>query len=132
MFAALLLIFSLSAAPAPGAIDRHVTQANIQTTICVKGYASKVRPPVSFTGPLKAKLVGYGYLSAWQLDHMISLELGGAPRDLKNLWIEPIAQAHVKDREENRLHKAVCDGSVSLRSAQRQIVATAMRLLAGG
>ena len=31
----------------PGAIDPAVTQADIQSTICVTGYADTVRPPVA-------------------------------------------------------------------------------------
>ena len=57
-------------------------------------------------------------------DHLVALELGGAPRDPKNLWPEPYAGpygAHVKDKLENRLHVLVCNGSMALRTAQHLI-----------
>ncbi|MDO9010340.1 MAG: hypothetical protein Q7U78_00830 [Gallionella sp.] len=37
----------------PGAIDSVVTQGNIHSTVCVKGYAKTVRPPANFTNKLK-------------------------------------------------------------------------------
>jgi hypothetical protein len=39
-----------------------VTQANIATTICVRGYTANVRPPAAFTGALKRlQIAQYGY-----------------------------------------------------------------------
>jgi hypothetical protein len=70
----------------------------------------------------------YGYadtnLSSYEEDHLISLELGGSPKDPKNLWPEPYNipnGARVKDKLENLLHKMVCNGSISLAEAQREI-----------
>jgi hypothetical protein len=81
------------------------------------------------TGPLKQQLMGaYGFAgrdpSAYELDHLISLELGGAPRDPANLWPEasdPRPGFHEKDQAENYLHKQVCSGAMSLRQAQSAI-----------
>jgi hypothetical protein len=65
------------------------------------------------------------YGSALEIDHIVSLELGGS-NDIANLFPEKL-NAHpgyrVKDRLENRLHALVCAGSVSLLSAQRSIAA---------
>ena len=36
----------------PGAVDPGITQANIQSTVCVKGYTKTVRPPAHFTNKL--------------------------------------------------------------------------------
>jgi hypothetical protein len=58
-----------------------------------------------------------------EIDHIVSLELGGS-NSIANLFPEPgsgIANYHVKDRLENRLHDMVCSGGVSLRAAQQQI-----------
>jgi len=45
----------------PGSINPSVTQDNIHNTICVAGYSKNVRPPVSYTAPLKIKLMkSYG------------------------------------------------------------------------
>lgn len=57
----------------------------------------------------------------YEVDHLVPRELGGAD-DLLNLWPQPWVgtnNAHVKDREENRLHRAVCAGTVTLAAAQR-------------
>lgn len=110
----------------PGAADPAVTQANVQSTICVTGYTTRVRPPISYTEPLKKDLVRRygltGSLSSYELDHLVPLEVGGAPRSVHNLWPESRAQhpgADEKDRLENRLHDQVCQGRVSLADAQR-------------
>jgi hypothetical protein len=57
----------------------------------------------------------------YEYDHLISLELGGAPSDARNLWPEPGTSPNPKDRLENRLHRMVCDGAISLSAAQCQI-----------
>jgi hypothetical protein len=55
-----------------------------------------------------------------EIDHIVSLELGGS-NAIANLYPEPgagTADYHVKDRLENRLHELVCAGRLSLRAAQ--------------
>ena len=55
-----------------------------------------------------------------EIDHIISLEIGGS-NDIANLYPEPgsgPASYHVKDKLENKLHKLVCDGSMTLHAAQ--------------
>jgi hypothetical protein len=113
----------------PGAIDTNITQDNIQSTICVSGYTTTVRPPTKYTNALKTQQIkDYGYtdtnLSNYEEDHLISLELGGSPQDPKNLWPEPyniLNGARVKDRLENLLHVMVCNGSITLTEAQQEI-----------
>jgi hypothetical protein len=106
----------------PGALNPDVRQATIARTICVRGWTRTVRPPVSYTNALKARqLREYGLrgpLSGYQEDHLISLELGGAPVDPRNLWPEPYPRAADVDRIENELNRRVCDGSLSLAAAQ--------------
>ena len=58
---------------------------------------------------------------AYEVDHLISLELGGS-NSIRNLWPEKQPGARSKDKIENRLHEDVCDGTISLRTAQKQIV----------
>jgi hypothetical protein len=58
-----------------------------------------------------------------EVDHLISLELGGAD-DPRNLWpqpYEPRPGAHEKDLVEDYLHRQVCAGAMSLADAQHQI-----------
>ncbi len=55
-----------------------------------------------------------------EIDHIISLEIGGS-NDIANLYPEPgsgPANYHIKDKLENKLHKLVCDGSMTLHTAQ--------------
>src|SRR4051812_46779771 len=69
----------------PGVVNPDVTQANIAATVCRHGWTRTIRPPTDYTNALKLKQmreygVG-GAMSEDQEDHLISLELGGAPPD---------------------------------------------------
>jgi hypothetical protein len=120
----------------PGATNPDVTQSTIKSTICVSGWTSTVRPPTSYTNPLKVEQIAeYGYSDTstadYEEDHLIPLELGGAPRDPKNLWPEPRYDAGGstsadKDTVENALKKKVCAGTMTLATA-RHIMATDWR-----
>ncbi len=109
----------------PGAIDNTVTQDNIDSTICVPGYTKTVRPPVSVTEPQKLEsMKSYGFTdspSNYEFDHLIPLELGGAPDDPKNLWPQPHSSSFTKDGIENYLHDQVCSGNMDLKTAQHEI-----------
>ena len=108
----------------PGVLNPDVTQTTINATICKRGWTRTIRPPVSYTNDLKRKgLRQYGLRgppSAFQEDHLISLELGGHPSDPRNLWPEPYPRAAAVDRIENELNAQVCAGSLSLTEAQRR------------
>jgi hypothetical protein len=115
----------------PGATNSQVTQANIKDTICKSGWTATIRPSTSFTNALKEKQkVDYGLAnpnSAYEEDHLIPLELGGAPSAAANLWPEPINSvstgAKSKDVEENSLKARVCKGQMTLTGAQELILA---------
>ena len=110
----------------PGATDPTVTQENIHSTVCVKGYTKTVRPPASYTNRLKKKQIReYGYADKnprdYEEDHLIPLNIGGNPSDEKNLWPEPRKSewnAAKKDQLEFALYKQVCAGRVGLKAAQ--------------
>src|SRR5205085_5255947 len=113
----------------PGALDLRVSSSTTAGTICRAGYTATVRPPVSVTDRIKREqMAAYGLagqpLSAYELDHLISLELGGAPADVANLWPESWTgdgSAHQKDAVETHLKREVCTGAMSLSDAQRMI-----------
>jgi hypothetical protein len=115
----------------PGAVNSAVTQANIQQTICMRGYSKSVRPPQSFTKVAKrAGIRQYGFndmrLRDYEEDHLISIGLGGSPTAPQNLWPEPHHViggwgSYAKDRLEDRLHVLVCHGRVPLAQAQQDI-----------
>lgn len=107
----------------PGLADSTKTQ----DIICAKGYTTKsVRPPASYTTKLKHQQLASGYKENdpyAEEDHLISLELGGDPRNPLNLWPQPWNSptgngAKKKDALENRLHKLVCTGQMTLLQAQ--------------
>jgi hypothetical protein len=115
----------------PGAVNPHVTQATINSTICVSGWTSTVRPPSSYTTSLKQQQLATGYAyhgdtntSDYEEDHLLSLELGGSPTSINNLWPEPYSGgegARLKDQVENRLHQLVCDHQLALTTARHTI-----------
>jgi len=112
----------------PGAINPLVTQDNIKTTICVKGWTKTIRPPVTYTNRLKKKQMADmnlpGKMSDYEEDHLISLELGGHPTDPKNLWPQLwVGQwgARKKDVVETRLNRLVCAGKITLADAQKMV-----------
>ena len=139
LLSAALLLTAAAPAPAPdlpnphttpGALNPAITQANIHATICSRHWSTRsIRPPEEYTYRLKRhQLRAWHYrdrrTSHYEEDHLISLELGGAPRDPRNLWPEPWrgrCGAHAKDRVENALNRQVCRGRLSLRRAQREI-----------
>jgi hypothetical protein len=112
----------------PGATNPDITQDNIKQTICNRGHwtTKSIRPPTTYTNKLKKKQIAeYGFkdknMKAYEEDHLIPIELGGNPRDPRNLWPEKWDGkygAHVKDKLENRLHKLVCNGTLTLKAAQ--------------
>lgn len=113
----------------PGSYNPDVTQSTINSTICVSGWTSTVRPPTSYTNPLKVQgIADYGYsdtnVSDYEEDHLVPLELGGSPRDPQNLWPEPHSgseNSYSKDSVENKLKSAVCAGTITLDSARSAI-----------
>jgi hypothetical protein len=108
----------------PGALNPDVTPATIRQTICSRGWTKTVRPPSSFTSSLKlVQIRQYGFTGGptdYQEDHFISLELGGAPNDPKNLWPERRPRADQVDSIENDLNARVCSGEISLAEGQRR------------
>jgi|HubBroStandDraft_4_1064222.scaffolds.fasta_scaffold59061_4 hypothetical protein len=115
----------------PGALNLEVTQTTISATICVRGWTRTVRPPAQYTTALKRQqLSKFGYadhhLSDFEEDHLIPLDLGGAPYDARNLWPQPRAtadgwNADLKDELEAVLARRVCSRQVPLADAQQAI-----------
>jgi len=120
-----------------GVINPNITQENISQNICNPHWSTKsIRPSVSYTNNIKSQYLSdpqWNYtdknMGDYELDHVISLELGGSPADPKNLYPEPYNNtmndidygAHSKDKVENYLHKQVCNGEITLAEAQKEI-----------
>lgn len=120
----------------PGATDPAVTSADVKSTICDSAWyrqAEAKRPPVTVTEGWKRDLLtAYGLpepMGAYELDHLVPLELGGAAADERNVWPEsnyPSGDAHItkdvhnpKDAVEYAARQAVCHGTMSLPDAQK-------------
>jgi hypothetical protein len=92
----------------------------------VPGYTEAVRPSSTYTNGIKAKLLREAGLdessmSEYELDHIVPLALGGHPRKLANLTLQPWEGEHgakQKDLLERRLQMMVCGGKISLSEAQ--------------
>ena len=68
--------------------------------------------------------IDYGRAAEYELDFLITPELGGAA-DPRNLWPQPygatVWNAYVKDELEQHLGRMVCAGTLDLATAQRDI-----------
>jgi hypothetical protein len=107
-----------------GVLNPDVTQATIGNTICVRGWTAIIRPPSSYTTELKiSQLPADANPSDYEEDHLMPLELGGAPMDPRNLHPVRWMQARADDKQENRLHRLVCAGSMTLMKAQIEMSA---------
>jgi len=109
--------------------DRHCTPGKVATTdvnrICTPGYTKRVR---NVSDSTKNRVYfNYGIRrhspGQYEIDHLVPLELGGS-NSIKNLFPEAAKSVpgfHQKDRLENRFHQKVCDGEMSLRTAQSKM-----------
>ena len=109
------------------AINPSVTQANIHETICVKSWTKTVRPSSYYTNKIKKRLmkeqgIPLADMSKYELDHIIPLDLGGAPRDPANMMLQPWSQADKKDGDERRMKNLVCKGTLTLENGQQYFV----------
>ena len=125
LVAALLLVAGPAAAQLPNpTLTPGATRAVTFHTLCTPGSAGKARAVSAATK--RAVFARYHVTptpGAYEVDHLISLELGGS-NDVTNLWPQPYhgkLNAHDKDRLENRLHALVCRGQVPLTDAQHAI-----------
>lgn len=131
----IIILASLAVLAAPcladPALNSDVNQHNIGATICVSGYTKQIRPPASYTNPIKKRLmreqgIPLADIHDYELDHIIPLALGGCPRCTDNLMLQPWngpSGAHKKDRLEVKLQCLVCTGQVTLADAQQDIYA---------
>ncbi len=99
------------------------------------GWTATIRPPSAYTSTLKvAQVLQYGYRDRdprhYEEDHLVPLEVGGAPRDPRNLWPQPMSAtladgtaigADEKDDLEDDFKRRVCSGEMALADAQRAI-----------
>lgn len=110
------------------ALNPDVSQDTLKQTVCSPGYTKSVRPASSYTHAVKLRLLREAGLDPsrageFELDHIVPLVLGGHPRKLSNLALQPWDEATTKDLLEVRLQRQVCGGQMSLFAAQACIAA---------
>lgn len=112
----------------PGRTLPGVTAAEV----CTPGWATDHRNvPASVRRQVLAR---YGVPTdrhfEGELDHLISLQLGGT-NAAENLWPQAGKIPNEKDLIEGRLHRLVCSGRLELAEAQRRIAADWTAVSAG-
>ena len=112
----------------PGATDPTVTQENYLLLMCFPGHADRVRPPASYLEELKAIQIRWYRISMsptdLELNYVVPLELGGAPRDPRNIWPAPKTNPY-KDTVAatlNMLLRRACNAEITLAEAQTRVV----------
>src|SRR5262245_47346817 len=107
----------------PGAYYKKLTKSVICSPTFRTGPIRNVPQSLKFAVEREYGMEEKRYGSALEVDHIISLQLGGS-NDIANLFPEGLF-AHpgykVKDKLENKLQDLVCDGTMTLRSVQRGI-----------
>ena len=107
-----------------------VTRDVHMAVLCLAGSTKDVR---NVTQSMKNEVFSrYGFIKGkfkpgdYEIDHFISLELGGA-NDIKNLWPQPYSKsgtvfgAREKDVVETNLHRRICNKQITLQAAQKII-----------
>jgi len=110
-------------------LNPDITQENIHDTVCRKRFTKTIRPAVVYTNGVKFKLMREAGIpeedaGKYELDHIVPLAVGGHPRKLANLMLQPYAGAlgaRQKDRLELKLQNMVCNNELALATAQREI-----------
>jgi hypothetical protein len=108
------------------ALNPNVDESTIDLTICRSGYTKSVRPATNYSNGVKKKLmreagIDVTRIGDFELDHIVPLALGGHPRKLSNLMLQPWdgeRGAKIKDVLEVRLQSLVCHGELDLTDAQ--------------
>lgn len=96
-----------------GESDKFITQDTIHKTICVPNYTAKIRNVTEGEKNYVLNRDKQTVKGCCEVDHFLSLELGGTNNKDKNLWAEPYSGkygAREKDKVETRLHKMICAG----------------------
>ena len=128
---ALYALATIAALTAPAVgddppLNPAVTQATIETTICLPGWTKHARLSPRRAICLKMKLIHDEGLPEeaivdFQLDHRIPIVLGGAVEDRRNFQLQDWEEASQKDATESCLGRAICAGRIELDDARRRI-----------
>jgi hypothetical protein len=109
----------------PGAYYSKLTKSVICSASFRTGTIRNVSDTEKHLVEIAYGMVAQPYGRTIEIDHIVSLELGGS-NDIANLFPEPgsgQANYHVRDKLENKLHSLVCAGTMTLHAAQTAIAA---------
>jgi hypothetical protein len=116
--------------PDPQKTPGHATYHSAATVCAIKSTKDERNVPDSVKQEVyadygEAKCAGHcSGPQGCEIDHLISLELGGA-NTIDNLWPQPYDSewnAHDKDRLEGKLHQMICKAkTITLKDAQKEI-----------
>src|SRR5206468_201451 len=112
-----------------GAYSTGLTKAVICSSSFRTGPIRNVPDSVKHAVEVEYGLAPKSYGRAIEIDHIVSLELGGS-NDIANLFPEPgrgAADYHVKDKLENQLHRMVCAGAITISAARQRIASDPCR-----
>jgi hypothetical protein len=99
----------------------------LEMNICAPHFsATAIRKTIkNFPGLKKKACSEYGITKcdkSVEGDHLISIELGGCPDCLTNLWPQPMDEARIKDYQvEDVLPRLICAGKITLADARKCI-----------
>lgn len=114
-----------TALPRPDLTPGAVRQVSVEEICEVEEQTSRPRVDI-MTAQQVFEHYGADFRRAaeYELDFLITPELGGTA-DIRNLWPQPYASttwnAHVKDELEQLFRQRVCEGTMDIRTAQREI-----------
>lgn len=108
-------------------LNPKVTQATINKTICVSGWAKSIQPSQSYTQQLKRDQMAAEHLSgpptSYQEDSRMPVSLGGSPTAMDNFSPEAFPHSDVKDKDDKGFPAKVCAHQWTLLQAQKAMVA---------
>lgn len=105
----------------PGAVV-SVTAAQV----CEPGYARRARHPYDDAARAMSRAVRreYGVRGpGYRVDHLVPIEVGGDPFNIRNLWPQPASESFAKDELENAAHDRICSSQnpeATMREVQRE------------
>jgi hypothetical protein len=121
LLAALALPLAAELPPVPGAWETRDLAIVCGTTTNTRRKVSPALKDAIYERDGKTKdAPGTKVKVCCEIDHIIPIELGGA-NSKSNLWAQQWVDARKKDVLENRLHELVCERTLDLGKAQREI-----------
>jgi hypothetical protein len=102
-----------------GVQAREVLNGVTKEQVCVSGYSKTIRPSVAAIASWKRKHIGHLAWKDYVVDHVVPLSLSGHPMG-SNLQLQTLSESKKKDILENRAHRDLCSGQITLTQAQER------------